>query len=317
MYVLMCTSDCLLVGDDASQVQDLYNLISPLLPTHCFGLPASFDNIAITVDETAGSIKLDQTEYARQLLRTWDMDGSTRSNTPQPSTPLVAAGELLDAERQQGYEILVSSLQYLSHGTRPDLAQPVQRLAQFAQKPTTLHWGAAMHLLRYLNGTADKGILFHGTGELQGFCDADFVGDADTRCSTTGFIFTISSGALAWLSELQKRAALSTMESEYRSANAAGCEAVRLQLLLSELDTPTPSVTISCDNEAALCLLRNPMATKLSKHIDPVHHYARNRALLKDLVFTRIDTSKKVSDNLTKHVPADKLAVCCSGVNLV
>ena len=83
-HVLMCASDCLLVCDDVTSVSDLYASISPHLPSHGFVLPASFDGIEIDVDEKAGSINITQSEYARQLLRSWDMDGSTRVSTPQP-----------------------------------------------------------------------------------------------------------------------------------------------------------------------------------------------------------------------------------------
>ena len=89
------------------------------------------------------------------------------------------------------------SVMHLANCTRPDIAQPVSRLAKFLKCPTTLHWAAAIHLLKYLAGTAATGIVYgQGTG-LAGFCNADFAGDADTRRSTSGFVFLLNGGAFA------------------------------------------------------------------------------------------------------------------------
>ena len=50
---------------------------------------------------------------------------------------------------------------------------------------------------------------------LQGYVDADFAGDHDTRRSTTGYVYTLASTAVSWVSRLQKIVTLSTTEAEY------------------------------------------------------------------------------------------------------
>ena len=62
--------------------------------------------------------------------------------------------------------------------------------------------------------------------KLQGFVDADFAGDIDSRKSTTGFIFTLGGTAISWASNLQKIVTLSTIEAEYVAATKAGNEMI-------------------------------------------------------------------------------------------
>ena len=40
--------------------------------------------------------------------------------------------------------------------------------------------------------------------KLQGYVDANLLGDIDSRKSTTGFIFTLGGTAISWVSNLQK-----------------------------------------------------------------------------------------------------------------
>jgi len=45
---------------------------------------------------------------------------------------------------------------------------------------------------------------------LYGYVDSDFVGDGDSQKSITGYFFMLESGAVSWVSRLQKIVALST-----------------------------------------------------------------------------------------------------------
>ena len=71
--------------------------------------------------------------------------------------------------------------------------------------------------------------------KLQGYVDADFAGDIDSRKNTIGFVFTLGGTAISWASNLQKIVTLSTTEAEYVTANEAGKEMIWLHGFLDEL----------------------------------------------------------------------------------
>ncbi|KAJ9523108.1 hypothetical protein QJQ45_023911 [Haematococcus lacustris] len=112
---------------------------------------------------------------------------------------------------------------------------------------------------------------------LQGFSDADYAGDKDTARSTTGYIFTLNGGAISWSSRLQPTVAMSTAEAEYMAASSAAKEALWLRKLMRDLQLDASCVHLGCDNQAAIQLLHNPMATSRAKHIDVHHHFVRER----------------------------------------
>ena len=140
------------------------------------------------------------------------------------------SSELADTSR---YRKLVGSLIWLLN-TRVDLSFSVGLLAGFMSQPRKTHWQAALRVLRYLKATPDLGLFYTRGGDnpvivLQGWSDSDWAGDFDTRRSTTGYCFTLGSGAISWSSERQPTVALSSTEVEYRVVCATTCEAVWLR----------------------------------------------------------------------------------------
>ena len=96
--------------------------------------------------------------------------------------------------------------------------------------PGQSHWNAVKHVLRYLAGTKDHGILFgsNSTSGVVGYTDSDFVGCVEYRKSTTGYCFKFGNGAISWKSKFQECTATSTTEVEYVAASDAAEEALWL-----------------------------------------------------------------------------------------
>ena len=95
---------------------------------------------------------------------------------------------------------MVSSLRYLVSCTRPDFCYITGYLSRFMQNPRKAHFDALVQVFQYLKHRTSIG-LFHKREtnpilQLQGWCDADYNGDKDTRHSTTGYFFLIAAGAI-------------------------------------------------------------------------------------------------------------------------
>ena len=98
--------------------------------------------------------------------------------------------------------------------TRQDIAYAVQVLCRYLQAVGDEQRRAGKHLLRYLQGTRELGIIFGiNVGEagikLEGYCDSTW-GGAEKSRSTTGYVFMSGGGPVSWSSRLQSSVALSS-----------------------------------------------------------------------------------------------------------
>ena len=70
------------------------------------------------------------------------------------------------------------------------------------------------------------------------------------------------------------------------------------------------------DNQAALTLLKNPIASVRSKHIDIIYHFARERVARKEVKFDYCPTAKMIADIMTKALAEGKFVACCNGMGV-
>ena len=83
--------------------------------------------------------------------------------------------------------------------------------------------------------------------------------DSDNRHSTTGNVFTVSWGAVSWLSQKQAAVALSTAEAEYIALGSVAQEAIWLYQLLTNLRIDTKGlIEILEDNQSAIAMAKTP-----------------------------------------------------------
>ena len=61
------------------------------------------------------------------------------------------------------------------------------------------------------------------------------------------------------------------------AANFAGCEAMWLRQLLTELGYHIPKLTSYCDSQPALAMSKNPEHHSRMKHIDVMYHWLREK----------------------------------------
>ena len=151
---------------------------------------------------------------------------------------------------------------------------------------------------------------------LQGYVDADFVGDHDTRRSTTGFVYTLASIAVSWVSRLQKIVTLSTTEAEYVAVTEASKEMIWLNGCLEELDLKQGRGVLYCDSQSAIHLTKNPVYHTRTKHIDVKYHFIRSLVEDRKLHLMKILGSQNPADMLTKAVTIEKLELCATSVSL-
>lgn len=276
-------------------------------------LPATrFLGLDIHRDQEQRKILINQPEFIKKILVKFKMDTCNPTSTPaDPCTRLnlemspTSEEEKLDMSHVP-YREAVGCLLYLSITCRPDISYAVNQVAKFCQNPGRARWSAVKRILSYLSGTTEFGILLGENSDqpLVGYTDADFGGDIDSRCSTSGFTFFVYGSLVSWSSRRQKCVSQSTTEAEYVAASESSKEAVWLKCLLSEIgETEDQPVPILCDNQSAIRSIHNPEFHQRTKHIDIRYHFVRS--LQEDGVINVlfVPSKEQKADILTKSLP--------------
>ena len=315
LYLAVYVDDILPASKSVDLMKEVKSNLMTTFDTRDLGAATQFLGMEIMRDRPGRTLKLSQSQMVTALVDKYDLSHAKPKSTPLvPGTQLSAAksdDELLDTTLYH-YSELIGSLLYLSVCTRPDIAQAVGALSRFMAKPTAEHWTAAKSVLRYLASTPDIGIVFSpdDSDYPVGYCDASYASDLDTRRSTTGYVFRFHSGAISWSSRLQPTVAVSTAEAEYMAASAAVKEALWLTYLFADLGFALRPVKLLTDNQAALSLMKHPIASARSKHIDVLYHFARERVARGEIIVRYVPTSEMVADTMTKALPRDKFIYC-------
>ncbi len=275
-YILTYVDDLLIAPKDLSSISATKSKLMSTFGAHDLGEASVFFGMTINRDRAAKLLHLGEEHMIKDLLIKYNLkDCKSKAGPISPSIKLSKdRGDPLDTS-VYAYSALVGSLLYLSVCTRPDIAQSVGTLARYMSCPTTAHWDTLKGVVRYLAGTAGYRLHFNGDyPDLIGYCDADYASDIDTRCSTTGYVFMIAGTAISWSSRRQTTVAASTTEAEYMAAAHATKEALWLRKLCTDLQLADGPVNIYSDNQSAIKLLKNPIASMRSKHIDVIYHFA-------------------------------------------
>ena len=320
VFILVYVDDILVVGKTMDSINHVKSRLEGVFDVRDLGEASYFLSINIIRDRPSRYLQINQQRMTTQLVEKYGLkEGKIKTVPMSPDIKLVQATEdnLLDKELFQ-YSELVGSLLYLAVCTRPDITFAVGVLARHMSKPTLEHWTAAKAVLRYLAGTTGLGINFtHTTEAVEGYCDADYAGDVNTRKSTTGFVYILNGGAVVWSSKLQPTVAVSTAEAEYMAAAQAVKEALWLKTLLRDFGFSTGPMKINSDNQGAINLLKHPMSSAKSKHIDVIHHFARERVQRKEVNFEYCTTEQMLADCMTKALPKGKFEFCRGGLGVV
>ncbi len=268
----------------------------------------------ITRDRSTRTITLDQEQYLRDMLTTFNMQDCKPVATPempglQLSKSMCNSSDSARAEMASvPYRSAVGKLMYPMLCTRPDLANAVRQVSKFLEAPGPEHWQAVKRIFRYVNGTLSHCLKYDGKapGALQLHCyaDADWANDAETRKSVTAVMPWLCGAPVSWISKGQPTVALSTCEAEYMALSEATREVMFLRQLLADFGCPQRSASIIWeDNTQAIALSGDPIHHARNKHIDIRHHYVREKTLSGETRILHKPTSEMLADILTKPLP--------------
>ena len=184
--------------------------------------------LASTVDRNdIGEFSISQKQYSKDIIHKYFPDNNVTVNNPTDVNTILtnSMNEMSEVDieymKDLPYREAISSLLWLSMGTRPDISYSVSQVTKFNSEPGPLYWKAVKRIFQYLQQSLSYGIIFRrcinrsvvtDTIDIKtpvGYADADHARDTDSRRSVTGYIFLLANGPVSWSSKQQSSVALS------------------------------------------------------------------------------------------------------------
>ena len=254
-------------------------------------------------------LKLDQEQFVIRILRESRMEFCNSTVTPCPKWRLTSdMCPSSDIEKQNTsclpYCVVVGKCMYLSTCTWPDISYAVHELARFMSNYGKKHFEAVKHLLRYLQGTHSRGLVYGNTPTtfpiFRVFADSDWA-MSEGRRSVSRFIIECGGAPVAWSSKQQAIVALSSCKAEYLSCAHCVRHVIWFHSLFQELGFRKKQPTVLyCNNKGTVACTHDPHSHSQMKHID-IHAHFIHDCVNKELIDVHhIPGTENPSDLLTK-----------------
>jgi hypothetical protein len=179
------------------------------------------------------------------VIKAGGMEDCNKVATPAEASPVGADIDGLPFNETWEFASLVGMLMYLASNSRPDIAYAVHQEAIYSHGTKNSHAIAVKRILRYLKGTADKGIILkpNKSNNIDCHVDLDFAGLFGVEdglkpiCakSRTGYVIKFCDVPIIWVSKMQTQIALSTMEAEYIALSQSMRDFIPIREILKEI----------------------------------------------------------------------------------
>ena len=254
-------------------------------------------------------LKVDQEQFTTHILCEFRMESCNSTTNPCPKWHLTSDMSLSTDEERKSvvslpYCALVGKCMYLATCTRPDILYAIRELARYMSNYGQRHYDAAKHLLRYLQGTRSRGLVYGQTPNLYPlfctFSNSDWAMSKGHH-SVSGFIIECAGAPITWSSKQQAIVALSSCEAEYLSCTHCACHIIWLCTLFTEIGFPQSNATILyCDNKGTVFCTHDPHSHSCMKHINIHAHFIHECVNSKIINVHHIPGTNNPADMLTK-----------------
>ena len=192
IILLLYVDDVLVAGSNLQEINVLKRKLENSFAMKDLGAAKQILGMRITRDGKNHKLTLSQNEYIQKVLKIFNMKNEKPVSTPF-SSHFKLSKEMCPKTQEEmnymskvPYSSAVGSLMYARVCTRPDIAHAVGVVSRYMKNPGKQNCMVVKWILRYLRGTTNQELCFGGSNiALQGYVDADMVGDRDNRRSTT------------------------------------------------------------------------------------------------------------------------------------
>ena len=307
-YVLVYVDDLLVLSTHKEGCEDLKSLLINKFKeiTEQEGSKLSFIGLELQ-DDSEGNIRVSQKGYIEKLLSEYNITACEK----YPSNGILQEDHSGECDKDSFLQLVMKAM-YAATRTRPDILYQTTTLASRSANPTEKDMESLLHILKYLNGTKEFGLVYKSTGEILLSCyiDASFNCHGDARGHSGYVIFpdTTGSSGILFKSCKQKRVADSSAESELMALHESIQYLIYVSNLFEELGYKQETMPVFEDNVATIQMASSEQVNfkGKSKFINRkyfgVHQYVEDGTIK----LVHVGTESNVADFLTKELQGKK-----------
>jgi hypothetical protein len=279
--------------------------------------------VGISIEISKFSVSYHQEHFVVQLLQKFkdlllQFCGNGRGGIKTKSTPGVPGKVLSKASCPQSqeeedavaglpYAELVGAFLYLTNTTRSDIMVAVGYCSRFMSRFGMDHWIAALHILQYLAKYPKLPTTYvhkpDGSGLVVMYeVDASYADCPDTARSRWGCCGYLAGGVFDVKTAVLKNVQPSTGSAEQSALAKCVLRVLASRQYIDDFGFPQYEPTpIGEDNMAALLNSKNPVKSKMARHLHVYHHITReNQMEFKTISVYRRASADMSADMYTK-----------------
>lgn len=313
LTALAHVDDILYNGDGDEILEEFYRKAEVYFGKLTGGKQAEFIlGIKIEWNFNDKTVKLSQRAHAEKFLKEFDYD-ATKTKCKETPMPLDSDMKPNEGDRvptsEWDYYKWVGYANWLATMTRVDLGHVTNMCGRFSHNPSDDHVNIQKHVLRYIAGTLDEGLTFHGdsevlkvpydhTNKLVGYVDSAHGAGHDTMC-----IVIMLNGAAVISRVLKQRVVTtSTAHSEMIALAAGAKELVWATDFMAEIGYEQGTVRMMADNQSANLQATGDYKSSKSDHYRRVQFYVEDNVDQGLMWIDQVPTNDNVADIGTKQV---------------
>jgi hypothetical protein len=249
-----------------------------------------------------GKVRVTMEKYVQDMLNEFEHIKGTSQVPASPNLFKLIDEELLDDEARTWLHSMTAKSLYLGKRVRPDILLCVQFLATRVTKATEGDMKKLRQLLRYIRGTAHKGIVLEPNKiiNIEAYVDAAYGVHEDCK-SHTGSVIGIGRGPIYASSTKQKIVTKSSFEAELVGFSDKSSQILWTRNFLIDLGYSVGAAKIYQDNMGTMAAIKNGAPkSERSRHIAIRYYFGKSKMESGELEVEYMPTEKMLADILTK-----------------
>jgi hypothetical protein len=249
------------------------------------------------VDHIKGEAIIEQTAQIWKFIKEFDYQDCKPAKAPAMVGPPPCEANCDEPyEGEWNMEAFIGHANYIHMCTRPDIGQVLKILSRFTKKFGKRHVEYAKHLLRYLRGTADKGLVYR-TGYpmyYQIFADARHASCVDTRRSIVPIVVKLAGNTVFWKNMYTKIVSHSSTESELMALDVGATIGEMMRWLIESTRSPLQGRFV--DKQGTISISSNPIQSGRNLHVHARYSYVRDLVYDGLFVIDHLITELQIAD---------------------